>query len=212
MAEDYADDGLVPRAAGRVPAGQWNARFPVGTGVQWTWLRIIKPLQRNPHPMPDDMDEWVAPFTAAASSPARRHPGPTPTGAEELDAMVQYLRDMWSEERCVASGASAGGAWKMGTAGWRIWVEDSQERKVAVLPTRFPEDGDGFVGEHIKRQEPREVLADLDAKEQLLGFLRPTELYGHAVRILLQRYATRADFPEAWRLPGPVEGVRDDER
>ncbi|WP_406471949.1 DUF6221 family protein (plasmid) [Streptomyces hirsutus] len=190
MADDYAAGGLVPRP-GPVPA------------EQWTSMRMINP----PQAMPDGIDEWVATFVASSASPVRTYPAPAPTGSEELDAMVRYLRDMWSEERCVASGASDGGAWKMGTAGWRIWVEDSQERKVAVLPTRLPDDGDAFVGEHIERQEPREVLADLDAKEQLLSFLRPTELYGHAVRILLQRYSTRPDFPEAWRLPAPMKGT-----
>ncbi|MFD7505436.1 DUF6221 family protein [Streptomyces sp. NPDC059850] len=118
--------------------------------------------------------------------------------------MVQYLRDVWSEERCIAETTAAEGTWKLGnTQDWRLWIEDDQGRKVAILPTRLPGDGDVSVGEHIERQDPCAVLADLDAKEQLLGFLRPTELYGHAVRILLQRYARNVDFPEAWRLPVP---------
>ncbi|MFC9280869.1 DUF6221 family protein [Streptomyces collinus] len=197
MAEDYAAGGLVPQPE----------RVPV---EQWTMLRQVRPLE--PDPMPGDLDEWTAAFVAGSTSPVRRWSAPAPTGAPELDAMVQYLRDVWSEERVIAESAAAdGGTWKLGnTQDWRLWVEDAEGRKVATLPTRLPGDGDVAVGEHIDRQDPRAVLADLDTKEQLLGFLRPTELYGHAVRILLQRYADNDDFPPAWRLSTPTEGTTDE--
>ncbi|MFF8399851.1 DUF6221 family protein [Streptomyces sp. NPDC016172] len=192
VAEDFTAGGYAPRPE----------RLP---DVQWTWLKMLGPLTPpvpNPHPMPDDLDEWVAPFVAAADSPFRMRPAPAPTGLEELDAQVQYLRDVWSEERCIAASAALGGeTWDLGnTTDWRLWIEDNQGRRVATLPTRLGE-GDVSVGEHIERQDPRAVLADLDAKEQLLDFLRPTEMYAAAVRILLQRYAQNDDFPEAWRLP-----------
>lgn len=155
-------------------------------------------------------EDYAADGLAGSTSPVRRWPAPAPTGSPELDAMVQYLRDVWSEERVIAESAAAGGGtWKLGNTP-RLWIEDDQGRKVATLPTRLPGDGDVAVGEHIDRQDPRAVLADLDAKEQLLGFLRPTELYGHAVRILLQRYAENDDFPPAWRLSTPTEGTADD--
>ncbi|MET7573357.1 DUF6221 family protein [Streptomyces sp. NPDC005492] len=196
MAEDYADGGLAP----------WPERIPVEL---WTNLRLISPPDPNPHPRQDDMDEWVASFVSAAESSFRGYPAPAPTSSSELDAMVQYLRDVWSEERCIAAAAAVdGGTWKLGnTRDWRLWVEDDQGRKVATLPTRLPGDGDLAVGEHVERQDPRAVLADLDSKEQLLAFLRPTELYGHAVRILLQRYAGNDDFPDSWRLLDPTEGT-----
>jgi len=195
VGEDYAADGHMPRS-GRVPV------------EQWTMLRMLRPPEPNPHPMADDLDEWVTSFVAAADSPFRMRLAPAPTGSPGLDAMVQYLRDVWSEERCIAASAALGGEkWKLGnTTDWRLWIEDNQGRRVATLPTRLGE-SDVSVGEHIERQDPRAVLADLDAKEQLLEFLRPTEKYAAAVRILLQRYAKNDDFPEAWRLPAPVEGT-----
>ncbi|MGW9025478.1 hypothetical protein ACWGQ5_14845 [Streptomyces sp. NPDC055722] len=91
------------------------------------------------------------------------HAGPAPTGASELNRMVQYLLDCWSEERTEAA----------------------------------LDDGTGT-------QDSRGVLADLDSKEQLLRFLRPMKEYGHAVRILLQRYAQNDDFPDSWRLSNPA--------
>ncbi|MFF7169707.1 DUF6221 family protein [Streptomyces pseudovenezuelae] len=189
MTEDYAADGVAPRSEG----------VPV---EQWTMLQFLHPLVPNSLPASDDLEEWVASFVAAADSPFRMRPAPAPTGLPELDAQVQYLRDVWSEERCIAASAAMGGdTWKLGnTTDWRLWIEDDQGRRVATLPTRLGE-GDVSVGEHIERQDPRAVLADLDAKEQLLEFLRPTEMYEAAVRILLQRYAQKRDFPEAWRLP-----------
>ncbi|MFB7576363.1 hypothetical protein [Streptomyces sp. NPDC056165] len=144
MTEDYAAGGLVPRPE----------RIPV---ERWTNLRLISPPDPNPHPMRDDMDEWVASFVAAAGSPFRGRPSPAPTGSPELDAMVQYLRDCWAEEREAATAAHAKGS-----------------------------------------------LADLHSKEMLLGFFRLSELYGHAVRILLQRYAENDDFPDSWRLSNPA--------
>ncbi|MBZ6253573.1 hypothetical protein KVH27_35065 [Streptomyces olivaceus] len=60
MPEDFA-------AGGRVPT------------EQWTSLRLLGPLaslEPNPHPMPDDLDQWVAPFVAAAGSPFRMRPAP----------------------------------------------------------------------------------------------------------------------------------------
>ncbi|MBK3639506.1 DUF6221 family protein [Streptomyces sp. MBT33] len=189
MAEEYAADGLAPR----------SERVPV---EQWTMLQFLHPPVPNPLHAPDDLDEWVASFVAASDSPSQMRPAPAPTGLPELDAQVQYLRDVWSEERCIAASAAMGGdTWKLGnTTDWRLWIEDDQGRRVASLPTRLGE-GDVSVGEHIERQDPHAVLADLDAKEQLLAFLRPTEMYEAAVRILLQRYAQNGDFPEAWRLP-----------
>ncbi|MEU2909155.1 hypothetical protein ACFYM3_16215 [Streptomyces massasporeus] len=60
-----------------INADEWNARYPVGTRAervpveQWTMLRLIRPPEPNPHPMPDDMDEWVASFVAATEGTAR---------------------------------------------------------------------------------------------------------------------------------------------
>ncbi|MFF4057685.1 DUF6221 family protein [Streptomyces sp. NPDC001708] len=198
MTEDHTAGGLVPRP-GSAPV------------EQWTMLRLLHPPEPNPHPMPGDLEEWVAPFVAAADSPFRMRPAPAPTGLQELDAQVRYLRAVWSEERCIAASAALGGeTWKLGnTRDWRLWIEDGQGRRVATLPTRLGE-GDVSVGEHIERQDPRAALADLDAKEQLLEVLRPTEMYAAAVRILLQRYAKNADFPEAWSLPAQIEGTHDE--
>lgn len=136
---------------------------------------------------------------------------PGPRSDWTAGAQVRYLRDVWAEERCVAASAAlGGGTWKLGnTTDWRLWIEDGQGRRVATLPTRLGE-GDVSVGEHIERQDPRATLADLDAKEQLLELLRPTEMYAAAVRILLQRHAKNPDFPEAWHLPTPIEGTPDE--
>ncbi|MGW0032987.1 DUF6221 family protein [Streptomyces sp. NPDC003314] len=125
--------------------------------------------------------------------------GPAPTGAYELDAMVEYLREQWALERAAAKGFESGGYWTGPEGTSRGEIRDEKDRTIAIVPPDSP----GAV-EHIVMQDPHEVLADLAAKEALLGFLRPTELYGHAVRILLQRYAKYGDFPPAWHLPASI--------
>ena len=81
-ADEFTHGGLVPR----------SERVPV---EQWTLLRLTPP-EPNPYPMPNDMDEWVASFVAAADSSFRKRPAPAPTGLPEawrLPAPTEGPRD-----------------------------------------------------------------------------------------------------------------------
>ncbi|MET9096223.1 DUF6221 family protein [Streptomyces cyaneofuscatus] len=47
---------------------------------------------------------------------------------------------------------------------------------------------------------PEHVHADVQAKRALLGFLKPSEVYGHSVYLLALAYETHPDFKGSWKL------------
>lgn len=48
--------------------------------------------------------------------------------------------------------------------------------------------------------QPEHVLADVRSKRELLGFLKPTELYGHCVYLFALAHESHPDFLPAWKL------------
>lgn len=48
--------------------------------------------------------------------------------------------------------------------------------------------------------QPEHVLADVEAKRQLLAFLKPSEVYSHSVYLLALAHESHPDFKAAWKL------------
>jgi hypothetical protein len=143
-----------------------------------------------------------------------------------MDELVEFLRARFAEDEAVARAASVGGRWRYeGTDGIGAWTLYDEEWRIGTLKTyrhddydyarvpnfRDPRDIDADAnGAHIARHDPARVLAECEAKRQVvedMSFYWREYPEGLAARELADRtltrlavpYADHPDFREEWR-------------
>ena len=128
-----------------------------------------------------------------------------------MDDLVEFLRARLDEDEALAREAPAG-PWYIGNA-----VDPTQPCSVHTFPSvRLVADGlNWLVAEHIARQNPARVLAEVEAKRRILAVHRPyvpepdQACLGCAggimftscpvVRLLALPYADHPDYCDEWR-------------
>lgn len=115
-----------------------------------------------------------------------------------MSGLVEFLRARLDEDEALAREAPPG-PWLIGNA-----VDPTQPCSVHTFPgVRFVADGlNWLVAEHIARQNPARVLAEVAVKRRMIddtwGGPGHQDMWDHHMRLLALPYRTHPDYRSEW--------------
>lgn len=137
-----------------------------------------------------------------------------------MDDLIAFLKDRLDEDEKLARAAIKGGLPDLGTPGrWNTYLEGGddgwaiEDDSTGLAPGII---GDKSIADHITHHAPFRVLADIDAKRQIVALSLAAGRNAHdadsafaqgsaytagrAVQMLLLPYADHPDYQARWAL------------
>ncbi|MFD6280727.1 DUF6221 family protein [Streptomyces sp. NPDC060209] len=114
--------------------------------------------------------------------------------------LAAFLHARLDEQKAAALAAGGTGAdWQaLGTGVYSTPLDEDAPPDVTTGPEVGGSDEDAARAEHVALHDPARTLKEVEAKRQLIVFLRPDEVYGRSLRLLAAVYSDHPEYRPEW--------------